>query len=356
MSADPTRLPLWFAEGIAEVFSTFAVEDGQGRWGRPSLSSVAFLQNTAMQPMAEFLLVTQDEAMHVNATFYSQAWLFVHYLLIGGVQDGGPALLGEFLTNWDSMAPLDAFRATFRMEPEAMDRLLRSYVRQDRLNVASTPLREQAREFEVVPAPAALVELSLARLAFGTGNEAPLSEHLDRLLAIAPDGAEAYDLIAAHAMREERDNIELLLDQAIERGSRDARTYELRAALLADSVRAREPMFAAGAFAAADARRIADHLVSSANLRPLNRRIYTSLADVLFSAQEIRDYDRLVFENGAVVFADAGIMLIGQAALALAAGDVGEARRLLEASLQPPYELSASERDAARALLRQLRP
>jgi len=353
-SADPERLPLWFGEGIAEVFSTFEVEGRTGRWGRPIGNNLAFLQTAGLQPMDEFLLVTQDEAMHVNATFYSQAWLFVHYLLIGRVMDGGPALLGQFLKNWNVMDPIEAFRASFDMEPREMDRALRSYLLEDRLNVAATELVESDFDYAVVPASEELVELSLARLAFGTGNEEPLSAHLARLAEVAPDNAAAYDLIAARKFRDGDEDLEAILDAAIARGSRDARTYELKAALRADAVRRSGPMFADAAFDPAEARRIANNLVSSANLRPLNRRVYTALADVLFSVGETLDYDRLVFENGSAAFPAEGVMLIGQAAIALRSGEADEARRLVGEALAAPYQLTADERAAARALRRRL--
>jgi len=107
MSADPASYPLWFREGIAELFSTFAVEDGMARWGQLSTSNLDVLLTLGLQPMEEFLAVTQDQAMHVNATYYSQASLFLHYLLFGPLEDG-PALLGAFLRNSESREPVDA--------------------------------------------------------------------------------------------------------------------------------------------------------------------------------------------------------------------------------------------------------
>lgn len=356
MSADPKRSPLWFREGIAEVFSTFEADGGDGKWGRPIRDNIEFLQATGLQPMEEFLQVTQDEAMHTNATYYSQAWLFVHYLLIGRVMDGGPALLGEFLRNWEELDPLEAFRARFDMEPAEMNRILHSYARESRLNVASTELAETASDFVIEPAPEALVELSLARLAFGTGSEELLSGHLDRLLDIAPDHAAAYDLMAANRLQAGDEDIESLLDEAIALGSRDARSYELKAALFADRVRRNSPLFDASAFEAGDARRIANYLVSSANLMPLNRRIYTALADVLFSVVEIGDYDRIALENAAAAYPEEGVVLIGQAAIELAMDDEREATNLVELALEGPYQLSSTERAAASALLRRLDP
>lgn len=93
----------------------------------------------------------------------------VHYLLIGGVMDGGPALLGRFLENWEAMSPVEAFRATFGMEPAEMNRVLYSYARESRLNVASTALAGSESEFAVEPAshPTA-PKLTTSRPRFGS--------------------------------------------------------------------------------------------------------------------------------------------------------------------------------------------
>jgi len=350
MSADPSRSPLWFSEGIAGVFQTFEAERGMARWGRTIPDSISFLLAVGLQPFEEFIEVSQSEALHANRTYYSQAWLFVHYLLVGRVMDGGPALLGDFLTNWQAMDPADAFHATFDMEFEEMDRVLRAYARQDRLNVSSSEIPETGNAEPVVrPASEALVELSLARLAFGTGNDDTLSRHLERLIEIAPDSAESYDLLVARKLRDGENDIEEILDQAIARGSRDARTYELKAAASTRIARANVPLFSSTAFQSGDARRIANLLVSSANLQLLNLRVYRQLVDVLFSVNETHEYDQVALENAAALFPQEGIILIGQAALALTADNPAEATRLIDLALAQ-YNLSDRETAAARSL------
>jgi hypothetical protein len=354
MSADPTRYPLWFSEGIAEVFSTFDTSGGYASWGRPIGSHLNFLGATGLQPMGEFLEVTQDEAMHANATYYSQAWLFMHYLLFGRPGDG-PALLGQFLRNSREMPPGDAFLKTFDMDFDEMDRLLRSYIRRDSFNVGRAPVADSDDRIILRPASAATVEISLARLAFGTGNDELAEQHLQRLIELVPDSAEAYDLMAARELRFDTGSMEPLLDEAIARRSRDARTYELKAATRIRAERNDEPLFSTLAFSPVAAREIAQYLVQSANLRPLNLGAYQLLADTLFSVDEALATDAATLELGAVVYPREGIILIGQAALALANDDREEAFRLVDRALTGDYELSAAERAAARNLRRRLR-
>jgi hypothetical protein len=236
-----------------------------------------------------------------------------------------------------------------------MESKLRNYVRQKQINTVTSDIPEADDiEPEVRPASDEFVELSLARLAFGTNNDETLSGHLNRLAEIAPESAGAYDLMVAIKLRDGDDDIESLLDRAIQYGSRDARTYELEAAYRLNEVSRSGPMFSPDAFDPGDARQIANLLVSSANLRPINPQLYSALADVFFSVDETHDYDQVALENAAFLYPREGIILIGQAALALAADDDPEALRLIDLALTDDYEMSAREITAARSLRERL--
>jgi hypothetical protein len=357
MGADPTRYPLWFREGIAEVYSTFDAEGEMAVWGRLPPNSIGFLAATGLQPMEEFLEVTQDEALHVVGTYYTQSWLFVHYLLIGRATDGGPGELAAFLGNLQSMELADAFLDAFGIGYGEMEGELRNYLRQTQINTVTSAIPPaDAIAAEVRPAADEFVELSLARLAFGTNNEETLSGHLNRLAEIAPENAGRFDLMVAMRLRDGNNDVESLLDLAIRYGSRDARTYELEAAFRLNDAPRRGPLFSPGALDAVEARQIANHLVSSANLRPINPQLYSVLADVLFSVAETHDYDQVALDNAAFLYPREGIILIGQAALALATEDDDEALRLIDLALTDNYEMSAREISAARSLRQRLSP
>ncbi len=345
MSADPGRYPLWFREGIAEVFSTFDVEDGMAVWGRLIPYNIEFLQTFGLEPMEDFLEVSQDEAMHTNGTYYAQAWLFVHYLIFSRLEEGIEQL-SPLLRNSQTMEPKAAFEASFEIGFEEMDRMLRSYSNERRLNVARSEIGDESgAAYDVRPASDELVEISLARLALGTRNDKPLDEHLARLASFAPDSPGIFDIQVVRTLSNGGSDIDELLDAAIERGSRDPLIYELKAATEIEAVRDPDaPWYSPDAFDSDDARRIANHLVSSANLRPLNMRVYEALSDVLFSVSEIRDYDRLALENGRVLFPGEGTIVAGQAALALDSGDREETRRLLGLAIDGSHHLSDSQR------------
>lgn len=353
MSADPTRYPLWFSEGIAELFSTFEVDDGQSKWARPIADHLDYLGFAGLQPMAEFLDVSQDQAMHVNATYYSQAWLFVHYLTFG--RPDGPGLLSRFLIASREQPPLDAFRATFEIEPAEMDDLLRDYLQQDRFNTGGNPAEAGgAREFTVLPAPPETVEISLARLALGTRNFELFETHVANARAIAPDRPEPYDLMASWYAQTERSDFEPLLDEAIARDSIDARTWELKAIARVRDLRTNVPLFSSGALAPADAREIANYLNRSIGLRPLNQSAFRLLADVLYSVDAAVESDAEMLEIGSIVYPREAAIPLGRAAVALRSGDASEALRLVELALSGDFALAGQERNAAEALRRRL--
>ena len=70
MAADPFVYPLWFSEGMAEVLSTYRVVRGKVRWGITIPESVDYLRYTGLQPMRQFLLASQDAALHGEGQFY----------------------------------------------------------------------------------------------------------------------------------------------------------------------------------------------------------------------------------------------------------------------------------------------
>ncbi len=84
--------PLWFAEGMAEYFSNFAVREGRLGPGALDRRALLLLRLDDPVPLRRFVRLGRDEMY--GATFpllYAQAWSFVHYLC--SRQDGVVDLL-----------------------------------------------------------------------------------------------------------------------------------------------------------------------------------------------------------------------------------------------------------------------
>jgi len=73
--------PLWFAEGMAEYFSTFAVRAGRLVPGATDRPALLLLRLDDPVPLRRFLKLGRDE-MYGDSfpLLYAQSWSFVHYL------------------------------------------------------------------------------------------------------------------------------------------------------------------------------------------------------------------------------------------------------------------------------------
>lgn len=73
--------PLWFAEGMAEYFAGFVLQDGQVRPGAPDREALRRLREGKPVPLKRFLKMDRDEMYGASfPLLYAQAWSLVHYL------------------------------------------------------------------------------------------------------------------------------------------------------------------------------------------------------------------------------------------------------------------------------------
>jgi hypothetical protein len=73
--------PLWFAEGMAEYFSRFAVKDGRTVPGEMDRPALLLLRLGEPAPLGRFLALPREEMYGPSfPTHYAQAWSLVHYL------------------------------------------------------------------------------------------------------------------------------------------------------------------------------------------------------------------------------------------------------------------------------------
>ncbi len=86
-SANLRHLPLWFEEGLAELYQNFEVSGGRARIGLPVWRHLALLNSSPTLPLPELFAVDHDSPVYNDASlkgsFYAQSWALVHYLLIG---------------------------------------------------------------------------------------------------------------------------------------------------------------------------------------------------------------------------------------------------------------------------------
>ena len=350
-TASDTPQPLWFAEGLAEVLSTFEVVDGKGRWGQAIADNVEYLSYSGLLPMEDLLRASQDDALHGGGRdkYYPQAWAFVHSLMFGnGGVDSGK--LAAFLRELQ-VSDLDtATAAAFGKSYDELTSDLNRYLDRGRYGYATIELRNRSAEMTVGPASEANVAFALGRLATVGGNLDIARTHAERVMALAPSLPAGYELAAytAHEAGDD-DALKPALDRAIELGSRESWIYMAQADRLLfgqqrDGGRLDELLTADTARAAADL------YERALGLRPRNEEAFEGLVLALLNVGTLTDSDTIALHAGRIMFPTDGLLLVGEAAAAKNRGDAPAAVKLLGQSVGEPYTIPRRYRSSVVAL------
>lgn len=154
-----SRVPLWFNEGLAEYYSTFAVEDGHVVLGRPVERHLRWLSRDPEIGLSEVLETTRSSSSYREGQkagrFYAVSWTLVHYLLSGGT-DRLDAMADFFFRLAEGEDAWDAFENAFDIRLGRMEETLIEYVAGGDFRQARIPVRQvssgSARVREAEPA------------------------------------------------------------------------------------------------------------------------------------------------------------------------------------------------------------
>ena len=134
LNAAFAHAPLWFNEGLAEYFSTFAVTDGGRRAliGKPISRHVALLRDRRLKLSQLFTIgpgskeYTQESLE--RELLYAQSWALVHYARHAEQRRfASLESLARRLADGESVD--ESVRATYAMTLDALDAELQAYVR-----------------------------------------------------------------------------------------------------------------------------------------------------------------------------------------------------------------------------------
>ena len=157
MGTSYNRLPLWFSEGMAELYSTFHATEQNAEIGRALEDHIRTLRANNMIPLSRLFAVTYDSKDYNEdyrqGIFYAQSWALVHYLLLGN-----PARRPQTFQFFQSVAhgapAAEAFRSAFQTTEEQIEKELRDYVRRSLFNYAQIPVKPAAElKVRVEPLP-----------------------------------------------------------------------------------------------------------------------------------------------------------------------------------------------------------
>ncbi|MCB1054017.1 MAG: tetratricopeptide repeat protein [Acidobacteria bacterium] len=136
-------VPLWFNEGLAELYSTFEARGDRAILGLPIASHVQWLRRHRQLALESLLAVDKDSPEYNESSrrggFYAQSWALVHYLLVGNPERSGQ--LFRFLELVAGDTPTEeAFESAFGVRFGTLERELQAYLAQPELPLARLPV------------------------------------------------------------------------------------------------------------------------------------------------------------------------------------------------------------------------
>ena len=189
-------IPLWLDEGLAEYYSTYAL-DADGRRveiGRPIVWHVALLRNRIV-PLADLIAVDHASPLYNErdrkSIFYAEAWALAHYLMTA--MPGGPAAINRYAGAIASGTdPPTAFVDAFHKTPAALEKDLRAYVHgfsfKSRVLILNNRVDVDAPDEERVVS-AAEASAWLGDLQRRAGRTREAEARIDSAATAAPDAA-----------------------------------------------------------------------------------------------------------------------------------------------------------------------
>jgi len=204
LSAAPRALPLWFEEGVAEMFGNFHLSGSTFVVGSLRPEFMRYVKVAKPIPFAELMAVAPGGLSYNShhgdqaALFYQEAWVMVHALFMG---TDGPGI--GALTRYATQPPMDRdpmrdFELEIGKNAAAMDRLLAEYVDHGRFRSLTMPFdRSEVQAGFHLGAPAAgVMDLTLGNLLLSADREAEAEPYLARASAALSGDPRADEALA----------------------------------------------------------------------------------------------------------------------------------------------------------------
>jgi tetratricopeptide (TPR) repeat protein len=205
-------VPPWFNEGLAEYYSTFAIEDDRKVYlGRLVDYHLMLLNQQRLIPLNQLFAVDNyalERNRHdVRSLFYAESWALVHYLILANEGKRLPQM-GEFLMQVSRGVPTDeAFRKAFQTDTAGMEKELSRYV-QSRSFQGKVFTFERKLEFDsqmtAAPLSEAEAEAYLGDLLLHTRRPDEAAARLEHALQLDPALASARASLGMARLRQKR--------------------------------------------------------------------------------------------------------------------------------------------------------
>jgi tetratricopeptide (TPR) repeat protein len=138
-------IPLWFNEGMAECYSTFAADAGHVEIGRPIEEHLRLLRSGTWIPLHDLFAIDPDSKDYNEGRrqglFYAESWALVHYLAWGRTE--GKARGVEFLAQFPPRAGLrEALKPLLGPDWGALETKLVEYVKRNTFTYSILDLKD----------------------------------------------------------------------------------------------------------------------------------------------------------------------------------------------------------------------
>jgi hypothetical protein len=337
MSTDRARQPAWFAEGIAEMFSTFERHVDKVNWAKPIAAHLRELHESIPMPLAQFLVVPGalfDREDHTQR-FYAQAWAFTHFLMMSK-DPKRRELLFKFLRTYREQSGEATVQAVFGSELPNIEREFHLYTDQRSFLYMQQPAKSAPDPPALEPAPAALVEASLGALALGAQHPDLSRQRALKAIELDPSAPDGYRVLAYLAQEErEWEQAARQANAALERGSKDEELYLLVGDSYANGANSEK--------ANASRTRI-DMYENAINVNPRQLDAYERLTVALFAVNDPRPEDAKFMELGLRAFPGDDWLRLGAAAVAYRLGHTDAALSTVDGALRPESTLDEGQR------------
>jgi hypothetical protein len=208
LSAREGFMPLWLAEGLAEVYATFEMSKAKTyAFGAEFEAHVARLREDSLLPLPKLVGIGRDSLLYNEGTrtsiFYAQSWAIVHFLYFGQNSPGRAAVHRYLELLPVVRSPDDAFLTAFGADYATLEQQLRRYVS----TVATTNMFTTIHTDDVAPAvegdaaAQADIELAQGSLLLGARSPEDAEPYLGRAANLAPSDARAWELLGHVAVR-----------------------------------------------------------------------------------------------------------------------------------------------------------
>jgi len=193
LGANYGRLPLWFNEGMAELYSTFKSNDQTAEIGRPVENHILLLREGTLIPLAKLFAVDHQSKDYNEGyrqgIFYAQSWALVHNLLLGNPKRYEQTI--RFFKDVAKGAPaLEAFRSAYQTTEAQMEKELRDYVHRNLFNYTQFPVKPASEikiRLEPLPRQETLTRLGDLLLYQRDNTRLPeAAEHFRAALTVKP--------------------------------------------------------------------------------------------------------------------------------------------------------------------------